>query len=99
MARKTVTRDDEQDDRLPTEVEKHDWIYATYPNRPEGASHYSGKWLLFLEGARVNQAWIKVADTTRKGELGPAAKSQHAEELIRFTYVAFTLAIVETSEI
>lgn len=59
----------------PSKVNEVFWIYARrkvgkYP-RP---SHYSGKWLIFVNANKVNEVWSVIKKATEEGKLGNNSK-------------------------
>lgn len=62
------------DDRVPTATSEPDWIWARNPHGAGTDTPYCGKWLLFLPEQYVDERWAIVAQATRDGLLGTAAK-------------------------
>ena len=64
----------------PSEVTDTYWIYALrkkgkYPN----ATVRSGKWLVFVRGASVDNVWALIKSATEAGKLGDSSKAATAK--------------------
>jgi hypothetical protein len=83
-----VTQQLERDDRLPTEVDNEPWIWVESPH-PKFPDDYleqlevvngvrickvSGKWCIFRSLKKIDDAWIRVREAVRDGNLGNYAK-------------------------
>ncbi|MDD1677036.1 MAG: DUF1917 domain-containing protein [Methanomicrobiales archaeon] len=66
---------------IPTKTTQMYWIIQDAPGMlpAEVDDELAGKWLIFLEGDRVDEAWKKVREATVKGELGISAKVSTAK--------------------
>jgi hypothetical protein len=62
--------------RRPSETFDRYWIYAERkdPASYPGDSDRSGKWLVFVKKAEVDQWWAKIKEATENGRLGGVAK-------------------------
>jgi hypothetical protein len=65
----------------PTKTTQMYWIVQDGPamHPADVDDELAGKWLIFLEGDRVDEAWRKVRDETVKGNLGISAKVSTAK--------------------
>ena len=60
---------------VPSQITDEYWLYAVrkrgqYPK----ATARSGKWLVFVPVAQVDEVWAKIREATEKGCLGDSAK-------------------------
>jgi hypothetical protein len=57
------------------------WIVQDAPGMQQGETddEKAGKWLIFLEADRVDEAWCKVRDATAAGSLGISTKVSTAK--------------------
>ena len=85
------------EDSRPSQVSEVYWIYA---RRKKGEYHNptirSGKWLLYVPLAHVDQAWKQIKDATENGELGQESKvatakpNPNARDLTRKVICVYT---------
>ncbi|MDD1674316.1 MAG: DUF1917 domain-containing protein [Methanomicrobiales archaeon] len=66
---------------IPTKTTQMYWVIQDAPAilPTEVNDELAGKWLIFLEGDRVDEAWKKIRDATIRGELGISAKVSTAK--------------------
>ncbi|HZD44017.1 MAG TPA: putative phosphothreonine lyase domain-containing protein [Methanomicrobiales archaeon] len=66
---------------IPSQTTQMYWIVQDAPDvEPEEVSdEKAGKWLLFLESDKVDEAWKKIRDETCRGSLGISAKVSTAK--------------------
>lgn len=61
------------DERLPSAVTDEYWIWATYDDR-DFDEKLVGKWMLFINQARIDEVWSLLREQVTQGKLGPSAK-------------------------
>jgi hypothetical protein len=66
---------------IPSKTTQMYWIVQDAPGMQQGETddEKAGKWLIFLEADRVDEAWCKVRDATAAGSLGISTKVSTAK--------------------